>query len=87
MHAAMHLRMPALRLLLALWRVFLIRWSTATMSDPKAIDPREYVDALVAELNTAVEQKDAASVGTNHQCPTTPETVARTMFLRTSCVQ
>jgi hypothetical protein len=39
------------------------------------MDPKEYVVALKKESLRAVDQKDDASSGTNHQDPITPATV------------
>lgn len=48
----------------------------ATISDPKQREPNEVVTVRMNELLTADEQHEFASVGSNHQCPTVPATVA-----------
>mmetsp|Transcript_20348 Transcript_20348/g.42667 ORF Transcript_20348/g.42667 Transcript_20348/m.42667 type:complete len:89 (-) Transcript_20348:420-686(-) len=84
MQCAIQRRMPASRLLDVRRREFRMICKTATMRDPKQIEPREYVVDRKKESLTAEEQNDEASDGENHQVPTTPATVVRTTFLMTS---
>jgi hypothetical protein len=55
----------------------------ATSSEPRHIEPNDVVIDLTNESRTPAEQNEVASVGTNHQVPTTPATVTWSTFLMT----
>ena len=72
MQYAMQRRMPLLlllRSLAALRRILRSSWRRATIRLPKQMLPRLYVLERMKESRTAIEQKDDASRGVNHQVP------------------
>ena len=67
---------------LELSTMVLSAWMTATIREPKAIDPSEVVVARAREEPTTLVR-----FGSNHQLATTPEVVTWPMFRKTSAPQ